>query len=97
MIHEDLRVPVEVGDAQLVEGDVLVQLERRLLLTRGRRVERPHPDRSVRVTVFPGVRHSSLVYNQCVLQGPAHTFDLHLPKNFITTILSVRHLVSVTK
>ena len=57
VIHEDLRVPVEVGDAQLVEGDVLVQLERRLLLTRGRRVERPHPDPSVRVTVFPGVRH----------------------------------------
>ena len=43
VINEDLSVAVEVSDAQLVEGDVLVQLERRLLLGRGRRVERPHP------------------------------------------------------
>ena len=50
VINEDLCVAVEVSDAQLVEGDVLVQLEGRLLLGRGRRVERPHPVRLSSVT-----------------------------------------------
>ena len=52
MIYEDLCVAVEVSDAQLVEGDVLVQLKRRLLLARGRRIESPHP---VREAVLPDV------------------------------------------
>ena len=43
VVDEDLRVAVEVGDAQLVEGDVLVQVEALFLRFRGRRVERPHP------------------------------------------------------
>ena len=52
MIYEDLSVAVEVSDAQLVEGDVLVQLKRRLLLARGRRIESAHP---VREAVLPDV------------------------------------------